>query len=289
MLSAFVKLLRPDQWIKNAFVFAGLIFGHVWTEPGVVLSVGVVAGAFCLLSSGVYVFNDIMDREGDRQHPKKRHRPVASGKISIGVAAILSIVLIAAAFGIGWLVSSAAFLIFLGYAGINLLYTWRLKHVVILDVFCISTGFMLRILAGTLGVGIPPSHWLILCGLMITLFLGFSKRRAELIALNPESQAGHRKVLANYNHQILDVMMTVSVTATILTYSLYTVSADTVVQHGTDSLIYTVPFVIYGLFRYLFLLYRYNGGGDPSREIFTDPHMIGAFAGWFGTTFWLLS
>jgi len=185
-------------------------------------------------------------------------------------------------------VSNTVLLIVMIYAVLNVGYSMGLKHVVLLDVFIISAGFMLRILAGTLGVGIAPSHWLLLCGLMLTLFLGFAKRRAELNIMAGEG-ASHREVLDDYDPVLLDKLIGICAAGAIISYSLYTVSAETLAMHGTSSLIATVPFVIYGIFRYLFLLHRRGGGGDPAAALLKDAHLLGAFVGWFVTVIVSLS
>ncbi|MDP2811832.1 MAG: decaprenyl-phosphate phosphoribosyltransferase [Rhodocyclaceae bacterium] len=289
-----VALLRPHQWIKNGFVFVGLLFGHGWVgEDGERMAVlAVIAfAAFCLLSSAVYVMNDIVDREQDRLHPEKKHRPLASGAIGIEAAMALG-----AACLVGGLTLSVAMDAMSGgsltailgvYLLLNLAYSHGLKHVVVLDVFIIAAGFMLRLLAGTVGIGIEPSRWLLLCGLMLTLFLGFAKRRAELNALIAES-GGHRRVLDHYTPAMLDQFITIAAAATVIGYSLYTVSPETEALHGTPWLIATVPFVLYGLLRYLFLLHRRGGGGDPARELLTDRHLLAAFLGWLALVALLL-
>lgn len=282
-VTLWLRLLRPHQWLKNAFVFVGLLFGHAWGDPARLTQALLAFAIFCLLSSGVYVMNDLFDREQDRQHPTKRNRPLASGKVGLRTALMLMLACFGG--GIALLLASAnqAPWLFFAYVVLNLGYTWGLKHVVILDVFIIATGFMLRILVGTLGIGIEPSQWLLLCGLMLTLFLGFAKRRAEIRTLSHkgEGAAGaHRRVLEHYSPVLLDQLMTVAVASTIVSYSLYTVSPETVVLHGTTKLIYTVPFVIYGMFRYMFLLHRRDGGGDPALLVLTDRHMLAAVAGW---------
>jgi 4-hydroxybenzoate polyprenyltransferase len=171
------------------------------------------------------------------------------------------------------------------YILLNIAYSLKLKNVVILDVFCISIGFMLRILVGTLGVGIPPSKWLLLCGMMLTLFLGFAKRRAEIIAT--PSEVGQRKVLKNYGSIVLDEMIVISAAGVIVTYSLYTMSPETFKIQGTESLIYTVPFLIYGLFRYIYLLHHWKHGQDPARELLKDPHILGSILCWTAATLYL--
>ncbi|MBK1681107.1 decaprenyl-phosphate phosphoribosyltransferase [Rhodocyclus tenuis] len=278
-IAPYLKLLRPYQWVKSGFVFVGLLFGHAWNDAVLIGDVLLVAAAFSLAASAVYVLNDLIDRERDREHPEKCRRPLASGAIGVTQALLLGGACIAAALALAAAVSLTALAIIVGYAALNIAYSLGLKHVVVLDVFIISAGFMLRILAGTLGVDIEPSHWLLLCGMMITLFLGFAKRYAEIAAL--EGGAGsHRKVLEDYDPAVLDQMIGISAAGTIVSYSLYTVSAETVAMHGTTALIYTVPFVVYGIFRYLFLLHRRGGGGDPSAALLRDRHLAGAFVGW---------
>ncbi|MBI4756659.1 MAG: decaprenyl-phosphate phosphoribosyltransferase [Betaproteobacteria bacterium] len=281
-----LRLLRPLQWSKNGFVLLGVIFGHAWADPPTLAAAGWAFVAFCLLASGVYVMNDIFDRARDREHPVKRHRPIASGRVRVGAAGALSAACLAGGLGIA-LVTTEVPAVFVGYVLLNVAYSLGLKHVVILDVFCIAGGFMLRILAGTLGIGIAPSHWLMLCGLLVTLFLGFAKRRAELNLLAGDSR-NHRQVLEQYSKTLLDQMITVAATGTVVAYCLYTVSPDTVAMHGTPHLIYTVPFVLYGLFRYLFVLHRRGGGGDPAADLLRDGHLVGAMLGWGASVMLLL-
>ncbi|MGB0126757.1 MAG: decaprenyl-phosphate phosphoribosyltransferase, partial [Rhodocyclaceae bacterium] len=282
----YLRLLRPHQWIKNTFVFVGLLFGHAWNDAAKVEGAVAAFVAFCLISSAVYVFNDLMDREQDRLHPRKANRPLASG--AVGVPAAVFIMAFCAVAGLGIAFFMAGWpLIYLAYIVLNVAYSLGLKHVVILDVFIIASGFMLRLLAGTSSIGIVPSQWLLLCGLLLTLFLGFAKRRAELIALE-EASANHRAVLEHYSPALLDQMITVVASGVLVTYSLYTMSPATVALHGTDRLIYTVPFVLYGMFRYLFLLHRRGGGGDAAQDLVRDSHLILAVAGWLMATVSLL-
>lgn len=278
-MKAWIKLLRPHQWVKSGFVFVGLLFGHGWQNPALVMQVFLAAAAFSLAASTVYVGNDLADRESDRQHPDKCRRPLASGAIGVQAALMLGTLCLTLALVLAWLASPSVFGIIVAYLLLNVGYTLGLKHVVLLDVFIISTGFMLRILAGTIGVGITPSNWLLLCGLMVTLFLGFAKRRAELKALE-EDAGSHRRVLDDYDPVLLDKLIGVCAAATIVSYSLYTVSPETVALHGTDRLVATVPFVVYGMFRYLFLLHRRAGGGDPAAQLLTDRHLLAACVGW---------
>ncbi len=292
MASALIRLMRPHQWIKNGFVFAGLVFGHGWEDERLVGEVLALFAAFCLVSSAVYVLNDIADRDADRMHLAKRSRPLARGEVGVGHALALCIALALSGLAIAAAVSLAALLIAAAYVGLNLAYSAGLKRVAILDVFMIAGGFMLRILAGTAGIGIDPSKWLLLCGLMLTLFLGFCKRRAELLAATGAGNSGGatgRAALEGYSRTLLDRMIAVSVAGAAIGYALYTVDPDTVMLHGTDRLILTLPFVLYGLFRYLQVVYSRGGGADPAWEMLHDPHLIAATAGWLGATGWLLS
>lgn len=276
--------MRPHQWIKNGFVFTGFLFSNEHNHPTLLSKVIVTFIAFCLVSSCVYIFNDIFDYESDKLHPKKKNRPIALGEVSVAQASILSFVLAIVGLLIGAWVSTTVPLILFTYISMNILYTLYLKKIVIVDVFCISAGFMLRIMAGTLGVGIPPSKWLLLCGMTVTLFLGFAKRRAEFLSKTEE----RREVLRKYSPVILDQILAICAASSIITYSLYTMSYETIRIHHTDNLIYTVPFVIYALFRYIYLLHCHKKGEDPSQEIFKDPHIMGAVFGWAALTFYLI-
>lgn len=277
--SDVLRLMRPIQWIKNGFVFTGVFFGERFGDMHLLLQVLLTAIAFSFMSSCVYIFNDVIDCESDRHHPKKKNRPLPSGKVSVSFAIPLAVVLGLIALLISYWVSYKVLIIILSYVILNILYSLKLKNIVIIDVFCIAAGFMLRILAGTIGVDIPPSKWLLLCGLMITLFLGFAKRRAEMIALT-DNREEHRKVLTSYGPILLDEIITICATGVIITYSLYTMSPDTIRIHQTENLIYTVPFVIYALFRYIFLLHHTQGGGDPTRDLLKDPHIMLSVFGW---------
>lgn len=282
------RLIRPRQWVKNGFVLMGALFANVWRQPQVARNMLLAAAAFCLVSSGVYILNDILDRTSDANHPVKQNRPLAAKRVSISTAIVLLGVLWSGGFVVGYLVSVKVLVILLIYVVMNVAYSVQLKHVVILDVFIIASGFMLRILAGTVGIGIAPSQWLLLCGLMVALFLGFAKRRAELYALDSNGPT-HRRVLDLYQPVLLDKMIVVTATCVILTYSLYTMSPVTVAYHHTESLVYTVPFVMYGIFRYIYSLHRQSTGSDPATEIFRDPHLLFAILGWLLSTLWLLA
>lgn len=284
-----LRLLRPRHWVKSGFVFLGILFANAWREPGLWPRVLQAALAFSLVSSGVYALNDLFDREQDRAHATKRTRPVASGLIGTPTVIVVVIVVWLVGLVLGYFVSLKVAVILLAYIGINVAYSAGLKNVVLLDVFIIAAGFMLRILAGTVGVEIHPSQWLLLCGLMVALFLGFSKRRAELYTSEAGDGNSGRRVLQLYQPLLLDKMIVVTATGVILTYSLYTTSPITVQFHRTENLIYTVPFVMYGIFRYLFNLHHKATGADPALELFRDPHILLSMIGWLVVTLWLIA
>lgn len=279
----YIRLLRPHQWLKNAFVFTGLIFGHAWNQPQIIIAVINATIAFCLMSSSVYILNDILDLPQDKMHQSKKNRPIASGEITIKQAIPIAIMLFIAASIIGYIASIKVLFVLLIYATINILYCLQLKHIVIIDVFIIAMGFMLRIIAGTWGIGIAPSQWLLLCGLMITLFLGFAKRRAEISGKEEGAANIQRKVLEHYNPTILDKLIGITATGAIITYSLYTVSPSTIQTQGTANLIYTVPFVMYGIFRYIYLLHNAlrNNGEDTANDLLRDKHLLMTVCCWF--------
>lgn len=278
----YFNLVRPHQYIKNGFVGLGFLFSPNRSLTDF-MHVVIVFVAFCAAASSVYVFNDLMDLEADRLHPVKRHRPIANGSVSLSAARGLAIALTVLALALAMTVNTLS-VTFIGlYLLINLAYSWRLKHVVILDVFLVAAGFMLRILIGTLGVNIPPSQWLLLTGLMLTLFLGFAKRRAELLMLETAEETGPniaRRVLDDYSPVLLDQLTGITAACTILSYGLYTVNMETQKVHGTSSLFYTLPFVIYGIFRYLYLLHQHARGNDTAKDLFSDPHLIATGASW---------
>jgi len=287
-INDLIRLLRPYQWVKNGFVFAGFLFVEGWHDPAMTLRVIAAAGAFSWVASSVYILNDLGDRERDRRHLKKRLRPLAAGTISPAEALSLMGVTLVGGLALGYWVSSGTFLLLSIYLILNALYTKWLKRVVILDVFVLASGFFLRILVGTLGVGIPPSKWLLLCGIMLALFLGFGKRQAELMEMRSTGQVG-REVLGQYSDKILESMLTTTSGAVLVTYALYTVDDATVAQHHTEALIYTVPIVAYGLFRYLYLLHHHEMGQDSSRELFRDGHLVGTLLVWLAAVLLILT
>ncbi len=273
LLLSLAVLMRPHQWLKNAFVFAGLLFSQSWQDGAMVLKVLNAFAAFCCFSSMVYILNDWHDRSADARHPVKRLRPLASGTVQPAAALVLALLLLAAG---AWLAAgNTVLLTLLGiYTALNLAYSWRLKQVPVVDVAIIASGFMLRLLAGTLAVGIAPSRWLLLAGLFVALFLGFSKRKAESF----HDQADQRAVLEHYPTALLDVFMAVTMTASLMTYGLFATSPEAQLQHG-DRLVYTVPIVIFALLRYAYQVHR-GRGEDVSRDLLRDPWILAALAGW---------
>jgi 4-hydroxybenzoate polyprenyltransferase len=274
---SLAKELRPQQWVKNLFVLAPLLFSQNLFTPAAVGRALTAFVLFCLASSSVYLLNDIRDREQDRLHPRKRHRPLASGELNVSLAAGVMIALLLSALAGAWMISKPLALMLFGYWLINLLYSTWLKHQVILDVFAIASGFVLRVAGGGLAIEVEISHWLLLCTTLLALFLGFSKRRHELGLLKAGAQA-HRVVLADYNPGFLDMMIAIVTASTVMSYALYTVSEDTMRRFHTHALMLTLPFVLYGIFRYLYLIHHKNEGGDPTQSLLTDiPMLVNVF------------
>lgn len=282
-----VQLLRPHHWTKNGFVLAGLLFGHAWSDPALVQAALVATAAFCLASSAVYAFNDALDAPRDREHPEKSGRPVARGAITPATARVIGAVLAVPALGLAAWTSPTVAALVGAYLLLNAAYSLGLKHVAVLDVFIIAAGFMLRLLAGTWGLGIEPSRWLLACGFLLTLFLGFAKRRAELDRLAGDA-GQHREVLEAYSLEFLDKAVLACAIGMVMTYALYTIAETTVVLHGTEELVWTVPWVLLGTFRYLFRLHYRGGGGDPALELLRDPLLAVAALGWLATVAWLI-
>lgn len=283
-LKVLIKLLRPKQWIKNAFVFIGIIFSKSWLDTSFLLKSVSAAIAFSFIASSIYILNDLIDRDKDRLHPVKCQRPLASGTVTLGPAVSLLVILAALGFTLGFRISPVLGGIIFVYVLQNIAYSKLFKRIVILDVFSIAFGFILRILAGTWGIGIEPSRWLLLSGLMIALFLGFGKRRAEL---KLDDSTSFRPVLENYTLDLLNHLLGITAGGVILAYSLYTVDASTVALHHTSNLIYTVPLVIYGIFRYLYLI-ECGKGGDPTKLVLEDRHIILSVILWLISVFWIL-
>jgi 4-hydroxybenzoate polyprenyltransferase len=279
--AAVLVSLRPKQWIKNGVLLAPLVFARQGEAGETVLRALAALVIFCAITSAVYLFNDVLDRERDLLHPEKRHRPIAAGQVPIVTAAVLAAVLANAGLACAALLSPPFAWAALSYILLQVAYTLWLKHVVLLDVFAVAAGFVLRVVAGALVIGVPISNWLYLCTLLLALFLSMGKRRAELSLMHGEP-GGHRKSLVHYSVPLLDQMITILGACTVLAYALYTLAPETVHKFGTDNLKYTVPFVMYGLFRYLFLIHRRGAGGSPERVLLSDGPLlldVGLFIG----------
>jgi 4-hydroxybenzoate polyprenyltransferase len=279
LVSHLLKAMRPRQWTKNLFVFAGLIFGDKLTDThSGALALGAFA-VFCLLSSTVYLINDIRDRDADRLHPLKSKRPIASGALPVGVATTAAIVIASVALTGAYFINLKFFGIAALYLAMLAGYSFTLKHIVILDVLTLASGFVLRAAGGALAVNVLFSHWLLLLMMLGALFLALSKRRAELVSL-AEGAGAHRPSLAEYSPYLLDQMISVVTASTLLAYAFYTINPETVAKFGTDLLLYTVPFPLYGIFRYLYLVHRREGGGNPSDTLWEDRPTLVCVALW---------
>jgi 4-hydroxybenzoate polyprenyltransferase len=268
-LRGLVLTMRPREWSKNLLVFSSLIFSKSLTDPrNLVVTVAGFA-AFCAASSGVYLFNDLCDLKADREHPTKRDRPIASGQLNLNVARFAALTLFAAAGITGWLLNPAFAAVIAVYTITCIGYSLGLKNVVILDVILIATGFVLRAISGAVLINVVASEWLVLCTSMVALLIGFGKRRHELVLLEDAAQ-NHRKSLGEYSILFLDAVMNICAGAAVLTYALYTKADDTVARVGSHWMLATIPFVVYGVFRYLFLIHRKQAGGDPVHILFHD-------------------
>lgn len=266
---AYWSLMRPKQWVKNCFVLAALVFSRHLFEPHYLARTAAAFAAFCLISSATYVFNDIFDLERDRHHPVKRNRPLPSGTISPASAGVFGVFLtvlgVVASVPLGpeflWTVA--------GYLLLQAAYNLAFKRMVILDIITVALGFVLRAVAGAAAITVRISPWLILCTLLVALFLGFAKRRHEIVLLGMEAR-DHRNILKEYSVPFLDQLISIVTAATIVAYSIYTLSPDVTEKVGNSYMILTLPFVIYGIFRYLYLVQMRERGGSPSRDLLTD-------------------
>jgi len=266
--------LRYKQWTKNLFVFAGILFSQNIFNFHLLFKTTFAFLIFCLLSGSVYILNDIADLEQDRRHPTKSRRPLASGRLKISHATLVLIIFIPFSLGVSYYLSLSFFLVALAYFLLQVVYSFSLKRIVILDVFAIGCGFVLRVVAGVVVIDVEISPWLLVCTVLLSLFLGLSKRRHELTMLEEEAQ-DHRKVLGEYSPYLLDQMISVVTASTVVAYALYTMSEETIRKFGTKNLIFTVPFVLYGIFRYLYLIHQKEAGENPENILVTDkPLMI---------------
>jgi 4-hydroxybenzoate polyprenyltransferase len=266
---ALLVSLRPAQWSKNLILFAGLIFGGKLLDPSSARAAGLAFLVFCALSGVVYLFNNVRDVEADRQHPTKARRPIAAGELSPANALAAAALIAAGALAVAWWLGWQFLIVSTAYVGLLTLYSTVLKHHAIIDVLTIAAGFVLRAVAGTVVVEVAVSHWLLVLTLLGALFLALGKRRAELVTL-VDGGAAHRRSLADYSPQLLDQLITIVAGATLLAYAFYTISPETVAKFGTDRLLWTLPFPLYGIFRYLYLIHQRAGGANPSETLFQD-------------------
>ncbi|PWB78160.1 MAG: decaprenyl-phosphate phosphoribosyltransferase [Holophagae bacterium] len=278
-LSALVRSLRPVQWLKNGFVLAPIVFSGRVDDADAWLRSLLAVAAFCAASSATYLVNDLLDREADRQHPTKRNRPIASGELGVAAAVTAALVLVmfaaagALALG-GWFPALLG-----GYLALTVLYSALLKELVFVDVLVVAAGFVLRVVGGAIAIDVPVSRWLLLCAYLLALYLALGKRRAEL-ALLGEDAGTHRVVLGHYTLPLVDQAISVVLGATVLAYTLYTVAPETVAKVGSEGLMATVPVVLYGLFRYLYLLHRHELGGSPTRVLLIDRPLLACVVVW---------
>jgi len=276
--SLFVSL-RPDQWTKNLIVFAALIFAVKLLDPAALANASAAFLIFCALSGAVYLINDVSDREQDQAHPLKRLRPIASGELSPGTAMMTAVILSVAALGAAFALRPAFAAVAAAYLALFVVYTRSLKHLVVLDVMTIAIGFVLRAVAGGLVIHVHISNWLLVCTMLGALFLGFAKRRHE-ITLLAEGARGHRRILEEYDPYLLDQMIGVVAAATMVAYIIYCASPETHAYFGTEWMVLTTPFPIYGLFRYLYLVHRKAGGGSPSDMLLSDRPLLACVLLW---------
>ncbi len=270
---ALLVAMRPKQWTKNLLLFAGLLFTlDARHGAGDFQRAGLGFVLFSLLSSVVYLVNDVVDRESDRRHPRKKRRPIASGEVApslaVGAAAVLGLVSLTLSFALGLGFGLAA----LAYFALTLLYSFHIKHVVLLDVLALAAGFVLRAIAGAVLIHVSISPWLILCTLMLALFLGLSKRRAEILAVQQSGTLGTRRILEEYSAEMLDQMIVIVTSACLMSYALYTIDSPAASRH--HYLMLTIPFVIYGIFRYLYLMHRRSLGESPDAVLLEDRPML---------------
>jgi 4-hydroxybenzoate polyprenyltransferase len=286
LLTAVVVSLRPRQWVKNFFVFAGVIFSHQLFTPQAWRAAAAFA-LFCGLSGAIYLLNDIADAEKDRLHPDKRRRPVASGALPRGVALAIGLVLLLVSLVLSFGLGARFGLVALAYGVLLTAYSVWLKHLVILDVLTVALGFVLRAVAGAVAVDAEISGWLLICTVLIALFLALGKRRHEYLTLHGDA-ASHRPILAEYSEGFIDQMIAVVTASTVTAYALYTMSPETVGKFHTRLLPLTLPFVLYGIFRYLYLLYRRQLGGNPSDLVLSDRALLANSVLWIATLLLLI-
>jgi len=271
--------LRPGQWTKNLVVFAGILFGRRLFDRTALADALAAFAVFCALSGVVYVVNDLIDRDSDREHPLKASRPIASGAVSAGLAAIMAVVLGVAGLGAAYAIGRGFAAVAAGYVVLQILYSTWLKHIVILDVLTIAIGFVVRAVAGAVAVHVEISHWLLVCTILLALFIALAKRRHEIVLLAGAATI-HRPILGEYSPYLLDQMIGVVTASTLISYVFYTISPETQAKFGTPWLGLTTPFPLYGIFRYLYLVHQREGGGSPADLLLTDRPLLACVALW---------
>lgn len=270
MMGSLFESMRPYQWVKNLLVFAPLVFAQVLFEAGPAKNATVAFLAFCSVASAIYLLNDLLDLERDKLHPEKKTRPLPSGRLGVTTARVAFVALVLVGAALALIAEHAFYIPLAGYFVINVAYSFKLKHIVILDTMCVAVGFLLRVYVGGLAIAEPVSGWLTLCTFFVALLLAFCKRRHELALLGEGSMA-HRQTLEEYSLPFLDQLIAPLGALTVMTYSLYTVSPETRQEFGEgNKLILTVPFVVYGIFRYLYLVHIRAEGGNPTRLLLKD-------------------
>ena len=273
MIKEVIESARPFQWTKNLLIFVALIFSKNFFNLPLFLKTLLAFFLFSFITSSIYIINDLFDRKEDRLHPKKRLRPIARGAISPVIAIIAAFIFCFSGLFFSFFLGINFFLLLIVYIMIQLAYIIFIKHIIILDILAIASGFFIRVLAGAFAINVPVSSWLILCTIMLSLFISIGKRRHEMILLKEEAK-NHRPILQEYNISLLDQMIAVVTPGVIITYMLYTTSSETISKFGTKNLVFTIPFVLYGIFRYLYLIYSKEEGGSPEMIIFTDKPML---------------
>lgn len=287
VIKEIIKSLRPHQWTKNFFVFAPLIFSeNVFNFPLTFKSI-VAFALFCVLSGAIYIWNDLRDIDEDKLHPVKSQRPLASGRLEKTPAVVAFVFLCVLGLGLSFVLNLNFFFLALGYVLLQLAYSGWLKHVVILDVLLVAAGFLIRVIAGGVAIGVEISAWLLICTFLLALFIALSKRRYELIFLEKEA-SNHRPILKEYSPYLLDQMISVVTASTVIAYCLYTISEETIAKFGSSNLIFTVPFVLYGIFRYLYLIHQKCEGGSPESLLIKDKPFFIAILLWIVSSILIL-
>jgi 4-hydroxybenzoate polyprenyltransferase len=272
-VKAIIRSMRPEQWLKNGFVLAPIVFSGLIGSPDAWIRSLLAVAAFCAASSATYLVNDVIDREADRAHPEKCRRPIAAGEVSVAAAMTAAVVLVAVGITIALWLGGWFPAILISYVVLVLLYSAILKQAVFLDVLVVAAGFVLRVVGGAVAINVPVSSWILVVAYLLALYLALGKRRTEL-ALLGDGAGHHRAVLGQYTLPLVDSAISVVLGATVLAYALYTVAPDTVAKVGSEGLLATVPIVLYGLFRYLYLLHSHDLGGSPTKALLTDRPLL---------------